>query len=462
MTTYEETRARHMADMGKALPGFVERLSWKRSQLELHRRRSLRLLLRVAREYSPWHRERLRDIDPGTATESDLARVPPMTRDDLMEHWDEISIYPSVRRELVEAHLSSLEEDAYLFDTFHAVASGGSCGRPGLFLYDWEAWIASFAGCARWRLRNRPDKVGDTRAVVALLPVGNPRHISNAIHRSLNPAKVVFFPPKTSLPDLVRGLNEVRPDVLNGFPSVLRVLAREARSGALGIRPTYVNVTGEPMSVRLRDELEQAFGVRVSAGWAASEALPLGQTCTGEGAMHVNDDLVVVEPVDADGEPVARGAVSDKVYLTNLFNLALPLIRYELTDQVTVSPSPCGCGSAFTKLDGVQGRLDDRFVYPQGVTVEPATIGRVLAREHAVREYQVRQTPQGAEVRVCSDRAVHLRAVAQRVASALGKRGLDRPAVSVVRVDRIERLPSGKLQRFVPVPLDALRQSEAS
>jgi hypothetical protein len=36
------------------------------------------------------------------------------------------------------------------------------------------------------------------------------------------------------------------------------------------------------------------------------------------------------------------------------------------------------------------------------------------------------------------------------VASALGKRGLERPAVSVRRVDRIERLPTGKLRRFVP------------
>jgi phenylacetate-coenzyme A ligase PaaK-like adenylate-forming protein len=450
MTTYAETRARHLADLCKALPGFVERLSWSRPQLELHRRRSLRLLLRVAREYSPWHRERLRDIDPATATEADLERVPPMTRDDLMDHWDEISIYPSVSREVVEAHLERLERDAYLFDTFHAVASNGACGRPGVFLYDWEAWIASFAGCARWRLRNRPGALGGRRALVALLAGGNPRHISNAIHHSLNPAELLCFPPQTSLDDLVRGLEAARPDVLIGYPSVLQALACAAREGRLRIQPAYLNATGEPLPDQLRDELEAVFGARVSNGWAASEALPLGQTCTAEGAMHVNDDLVIAAPVDADGRPVPPGVASAKVHLTNLFNLALPLIRYELTDQVTLSPSPCGCGSAFTRLDGVQGRFDDRFVYPQGVTVEPAALGCVLSRERSVREYQVRQTEHGAEVRLCSDRSLHLRAVGQRVASALGKRGLERPAVSVLRVDRIERLPTGKLRRFVP------------
>jgi phenylacetate-coenzyme A ligase PaaK-like adenylate-forming protein len=171
--------------------------------------------------------------------------------------------------------------------------------------------------------------------------------------------------------------------------------------------------------------------------------------------MHVNDDLVIVSPVDADGRPVPPGVASAKVHLTNLFNLALPLIRYELDDQVTLSPSTCGCGSPFTRLDGVQGRFDERFVYPRGVTVEPAALGSVLSRERSVREYQVRQTPHGAEVRLLSDRSVHLRAVGQRVASALCKRGLEGPAVSVLRVDRIERLPTGKLQRFVPAPREA-------
>ena len=42
--------------------------------------------------------------------------------------------------DLVEGHLAGLESDAYLFDEFHAVASGGSTGRRGIFAYGWEEW----------------------------------------------------------------------------------------------------------------------------------------------------------------------------------------------------------------------------------------------------------------------------------------------------------------------------------
>ena len=78
---------------------------------------------------------------------------------------------------------------------------------------------------------------------------------------------------------------------------------------------------------------------------------------------HLSDDLLIVEPVDEDGLPVAPGERSAKVYLTNLFNRALPLIRYEITDEVTIAAEPCPCGSAHRCVSDIQGRLDDAFVY---------------------------------------------------------------------------------------------------
>ena len=51
------------------------------------------------------------------------------------------------------------------------------------------------------------------------------------------------------------------------------------------------------------------------------------------------------------------GALSARVYLTNLFNLALPLIRFEITDQVTALEDPCPCGSAQQRISDVEGRL---------------------------------------------------------------------------------------------------------
>ena len=65
-------------------------------------------------------------------------------------------------------------------------------------------------------------------------------------------------------------------------------------------------------------------------------------------------------------------------------------------------------------------------------------------------DYQVVQTPDGAEIRLCCERGTHLRAIAQRVASALVKGGVAHPSVRVRRVSTLDRGPDGKRRRFVP------------
>jgi phenylacetate-coenzyme A ligase PaaK-like adenylate-forming protein len=53
----------------------------------------------------------------------------------------------------------------------------------------------------------------------------------------------------------------------------------------------------------------------------------------------------------ADGRrrnPVSIGERAAKVYLTNLYDLTTPLIRYELTDEVTVLGEPCPGGTTLS------------------------------------------------------------------------------------------------------------------
>jgi phenylacetate-coenzyme A ligase PaaK-like adenylate-forming protein len=166
---------------------------------------------------------------------------------------------------------------------------------------------------------------------------------------------------------------------------------------------------------------------------------------------HLSEDLVIVEPVDEDGLPVAPGERSAKVYLTNLFNRALPLIRYEITDEVTILSEPCPCGSAHRGVADIQGRLDDAFVY-DGRRVHPHVFRSALARHAGVVEYQVCQTEHGAHITVRQAARVDLERLGGEMADALAGLGVPRPAIEVTAVERLERDPGpAKLRRFVPL-----------
>ena len=46
----------------------------------------------------------------------------------------------------------------------------------------------------------------------------------------------------------------------------------------------------------------------------------------------------------------------EKVLVTVLFSRTMPLIRYEITDSVRMSPDPCPCGRPFHVLAEIRGR----------------------------------------------------------------------------------------------------------
>ena len=82
----------------------------------------------------------------------------------------------------------------------------------------------------------------------------------------------------------------------------------------------------------------------------------MGGSCSAGRGMHLSDDLFVIEPVDGQGDPVPPGERAAKVYVTNLYNRVQPLIRYELTDEITVLDGPCPCGVTLLRIDDIQGR----------------------------------------------------------------------------------------------------------
>jgi phenylacetate-CoA ligase len=79
----------------------------------------------------------------------------------------------------------------------------------------------------------------------------------------------------------------------------------------------------------------------------------------------------------------------------------------------------------------------------------------VLGRDRGTVEYQVRQTPAGAEVLVVGAPA-DPDGLARALAAELARLGVPAPGVEVAVVDRLERQPTGKVRRFLPLEAAAV------
>ena len=88
-----------------------KRISWTPEQLADHRTERLRALLLHATTHSPFWRKRLDGLDPASANVDDLARIPVLTKDELMAHWDEIVTVPGLTLDRCRRHMDALPED---------------------------------------------------------------------------------------------------------------------------------------------------------------------------------------------------------------------------------------------------------------------------------------------------------------------------------------------------------------
>ena len=103
---YERLRAAHLTAVRASLEDHVARLDWPHQRIERYQTERLRSLLAYARERSPFHVARMANIDPATATIDDLARLPPMLKQEAQNDWDAIITAPDITHARAEQVLA--------------------------------------------------------------------------------------------------------------------------------------------------------------------------------------------------------------------------------------------------------------------------------------------------------------------------------------------------------------------
>lgn len=448
---YEQRRLSHLSSAADAYPQALEALSWDRPKIRAYQTERLRWLMAEARSRSPFWRERLRDVEDQSFSVEDLRELPVLRKREMMDNWPELITLPGISKQEAYAFLETLDQDRYFHDTYHLVASGGSSGEPALFLYDWAGWLGCVASMGRYdvRLSNQYPELVRGPGVGVNVGAGRASHMTYALSLTFAAPGTTpnLIPVTWPLGRIVERLNELQPVRLSGYPSIFLLLTEEARAGRLTIRPHTVQLASEPLTPEIRRALMEVWDPIIMNVWGCSEACVVANCYGSDTGMYVNEDFVIVEPVDADDKPVPPGKLSEKVLITNLFNAAQPLIRYEVTDQVTVMPEPSPSGLPFFRIEDIQGRTDDVFSYGS-VKIHPILFRGPLARTPGMLEFQVRQTDAGARVDYLATAAIDEAKLQHALEAALSGNGISRPRIELVRKTELERVGVGKLKRF--------------
>jgi phenylacetate-coenzyme A ligase PaaK-like adenylate-forming protein len=421
---------------------------WDAARIAAHQARALAELRRAAYAGSEFYRRHHAGL-----FDAPLSELPPVTKADLMDHFDQVVTVPGLRLADLEEHLRALvaasaDPARPWRGRWWASATAGTTGRWGIFAWDrseWAAMLASYARADAWA----GIPVGlSGRLRIAMVASRVPTHQSAVVGAFLRSRFVptLRLDATSPLAETVSALNRFQPRLLVAYPSVLKPLAAEQRAGRLAIAPRAVMSASEVLSGHAAAEVRAAWGTEPFDVYAATETAVIASPCSFHN-RHLYEDLVIVEPVDWAGMPVPPGTIGARILVTVLFSRTLPLIRYEMSDSVGVGGRGCPCGRSFALLAGVEGRVEDVLRLPGAdgeVSVHPNVFHGVLD-EATIAGWQVVQEPWGLQVLLAgvapNESAERIRA---GVASALTAAGAVGTRVRVRVVEAVERTPLGK------------------
>jgi phenylacetate-CoA ligase len=420
-----------------------ERMRWSRDRLRAYQAERLAALVAHASRQSPFYRELYGGPIDGPV---ELTSLPTVSKAAMMGNFDRFVTDPRLRREPLLRHVADIAGDERYADDFRVMTSSGSSGAKALYVYDRHAWREGFLpGSLRMsRLAGLYPRLPRQRLVT--VAAGDGKHMS---FRGGMAMDVGFFrtrrlAAKQPLAPLAMQLAEARPDVLLGYPSVLALLADEQRAGRLDIAPTSVVTSSEVCTPAMAASISAAWGVTPYNCLGLTETGITAVDCEQHAGLHLFEDLCIVEVVDEHGRVLPPRTPGARILVTNLYNYVQPIIRFEVTDLMTIDDAPCACGRTLARIVALDGRSDDILTLcgERGpVTVHPIHLRGLLGANPAVLQYQVDCDGEAMDVAVVLAAGAPVdtrRTLEQGLANALATRGAQ-PVLRVRVVTEIAR-----------------------
>ena len=433
-----------------------------RAQLVDHQQQRLQNLVRHAATHSPYYRRRLAEAGIRGGEPVELARLPVLDKSLLMEHFDQLVCDPRLRRDELLSQVGRMTRDQLYLNRYRLMVTSGTCGRPGLFVYDAAGWRAIAAGAVR---ASKWAGLQPTlpRQRMAFVGGAGPAHISRQLTATMaiGVHRILALPGTLPLPRLIQALNQFQPTYLSAYPSTAMWLADEQREGRLHLSLRILVTLAELRTPEMTQRLVDAFGVRPFDVYGSSEGL-FGSECEHHHGIHLFEGTTLVENVDTDGQPVPAGQPGARLLVTNLYNMVQPLIRLEITDVVTMDPEPCPCGRGLVRASTIHGRSDDILTLPARdgapIAIHPLQFA-LLTADPDIIEFQVRQHGPALTVLVVPTRAPTAataagasgleRRLQQAVVHKLVDLGIHEPQVTVESRHGLTRSAGGKLQLVI-------------
>lgn len=350
--------------IGRPVPSLVAKTEWYSAiKIKAYQEKRLRKLIHYAYRFIPYYHRLFNEhnLKPQEIqTIEDLMKIPPLTRKLAQENYADL-INP---RRVVHTHLSSET-------TGQRMKWASSLEWLELFpLTLWRGF--SWAGL------RRDHRVVSFHSRV----IGEIAKNSLIIREALD---------ESTIDEQLRQIRGFKPDFAYCYASSAYAMAQYLLKRNLRIHLEGIIVTSDQLFPHYIPVIEEAFRCKVFNNYGCNDGGLWGAECQERLGFHQDFERSILEFQDG------------KMLATDLWNYAMPFIRYENGDTGCWLNVSCPCGRMMP-LFSVTGRIND-FISTPSKIFSPTTIAQIFKHECFVNIQVIQHTKNEIEILYVNDPA---------------------------------------------------------
>jgi len=400
--------------------------NWDRRTLIAYQKEKIEELLDWAEKHIPYYRDIARTDD----TQSGLKH------------------FPILEKETVRKYRILLSPDDISIGPYEEDKTSGSTGIPLTFLLSKQIIAkerAFWKRLLRWGgFHPKKDRILTIRGGLGNDRSGreiNTRYVPADNHLLISTIGLN----KSSIPCYIEQVNNFKPQVISGFPSVLLLISQYVRANKQYIfSPKFIHTSSETLFPEVRAEIAEAFQCKILNWYGLNERCATAQECPEFNNMHINMEYGLLE---IHGTPLEDAPNKGYLIGSGFDNLAMPLIRYNTLDIGRISDEFCPCGRQSLLLKDLEGRIDDFIITEDGRFLPPAYFGIMMKRFKKVNQFQVLQE-ENASITIFVI-GPNLTSDDLKTMQQIFKSNLNSSAVCFKITSDLQRTAHGKIRRII-------------
>lgn len=283
-----------------------------------------------------------------------ISSFPTLDKATFIQYFDEIVTDDTLNQNELQLFDEDIDSNQTTYKgQYHVVHSSGSTGKPTYYVYDEYAWSEMLIGILRAALWDM------SMSQILKLLLSGPRIVyiaatdgryggAMAVGAGIEGihAKQLFLDVNLPVKQWIKEVEDFQPNIIIGYPSAIKILAELIEKKEVIIHTKRIISCGEPLNANLRDYLEKILDAPIINIYGASESLAIGVETSSKEGMYLFDDMNYIE--------IENG----NIYLTSLYNFTQPLIRYKISDRLTIKENEMK-RYPLTLIENILGRNED-------------------------------------------------------------------------------------------------------